>query len=118
MPFSRSRSIESMTRSATSWFARNAPELRRAIRAIPGRSWDPDEKHWRIRLGPDRAEAVARLIASFPDALAADENARHRLDLLRRRRDPRSPGVESVVAEGVVCLNICDDVDHPVLDEL
>src|SRR3954471_9914286 len=26
MPFSRSRSIESMTRSATSWFARNAPD--------------------------------------------------------------------------------------------
>ena len=26
MPFSRSRSIESITRSATSWFARNAPD--------------------------------------------------------------------------------------------
>src|SRR4051812_42797054 len=26
MPFSRSRSIESMTRSATSWFSRNAPD--------------------------------------------------------------------------------------------
>jgi SWI/SNF-related matrix-associated actin-dependent regulator 1 of chromatin subfamily A len=94
------------------------PELRRAIRAIPGRFWDPDEKLWRIRLGPDRAEAVARLIRSFPNALVPDENAAHRLDLLRRRRDPRSPGIESVVAEGVVCLNICDDVDHPVLGEL
>src|SRR4051812_46238308 len=28
MPFSRSRSIESMTRSATSWLARNAPVWR------------------------------------------------------------------------------------------
>ena len=26
MPFSRSRSIESITRSATSWFARKAPD--------------------------------------------------------------------------------------------
>ena len=26
MPFSRSRSIESITRSFTSWFARNAPD--------------------------------------------------------------------------------------------
>ena len=26
MPFSRSRSIESITRSATSWFARNEPD--------------------------------------------------------------------------------------------
>ncbi len=26
MPFSRSRSIESMTRSATSWFSRNEPD--------------------------------------------------------------------------------------------
>src|SRR3954449_5987357 len=70
------------------------PELRRAIRAIPGRFWDPDEKVWRIRLGPDRAEAVARLIGSFDGLLAPDENASHRLDLLRRRRDLRSPGIE------------------------
>ena len=28
MPFSRSRSIESMTRSATSWLARKAPDWR------------------------------------------------------------------------------------------
>ena len=27
MPFSRSRSVESMTRSATSWFSRNEPGL-------------------------------------------------------------------------------------------
>jgi SWI/SNF-related matrix-associated actin-dependent regulator 1 of chromatin subfamily A len=94
------------------------PELRRAIRAIPGRFWDPDEKLWRIRLGPDRAEAVARLIEAFDGLLFPDDNARHRLELLRRRRDPRSPGIESVVAEGVVCLNVCDDVEHPVLDEL
>src|SRR3954471_9521858 len=85
------------------------PALRRAIRAIPGRFWDPDEKQWRIRLGPDRAEAVARLLRAFPDLRLAD-GAGDRLALLRRRREMDSPGIESVVAEGVVCLSICDDV--------
>src|SRR4029079_13230660 len=39
-----------------------APELRHAIRAIPGRYWDSEERLWRVRLGPDRAEAVTRLM--------------------------------------------------------
>src|SRR5262249_13833153 len=62
MPFSRSRSIESSTRSATSWFARNAPDcqsiastsvvlpwstwaiiatLRRSARTVTTGSYDP-----------------------------------------------------------------------------
>src|SRR5260221_8705529 len=91
--------------------------LRRAIRAIPGRFWDPEEKVWRIRLGPDRAEAVARLLESFP-ALVPAEGTHEKLAALRRRRETGSPGIESVVAEGVVCLSVCDDVEHPLLDEL
>ena len=42
------------------------PALRRAIRAIPGRFWDEDLRGWTIRLTPDRAESIARLLRSFP----------------------------------------------------
>ncbi|HYM54422.1 MAG TPA: DEAD/DEAH box helicase [Solirubrobacteraceae bacterium] len=50
--------------------------LRLLLRAIPGRRWDPLERAWCIPLGPDQAEALARLLAALPgepdlsDALA------------------------------------------------
>ncbi len=50
--------------------------LRMLLRAIPGRRWDPSERVWRIPLDPERAEALARLLAGLPgrphvsDALA------------------------------------------------
>src|SRR5690606_39381056 len=42
MPFSRSRSIESMTRSATSWLARNAPDCQSILSTsvvLPWSTW-------------------------------------------------------------------------------
>jgi SWI/SNF-related matrix-associated actin-dependent regulator 1 of chromatin subfamily A len=36
-------------------------QLRRLLRAIPGRRWDPAEKAWIVPLDPERAEAVTRL---------------------------------------------------------
>src|SRR5277367_4712944 len=35
--------------------------LRQLLRAIPGRRWDPAERAWCVPLGPDQAEALARL---------------------------------------------------------
>lgn len=61
--------------------------LRQLLRAIPGRRWDPAERAWCIPLGPDQAEALARLLAGLPrrpdvsDALART---------LARRRARRS----------------------------
>ena len=71
--------------------------LRVLLRAIPGRRWDPGEKAWRIPLDPERADALARLLAGLPgrpqvsDALArviARQRSRRReqecvLDLAR-----------------------------------
>lgn len=37
-------------------------QLRRLLRAIPGRRWDPAERAWIVPLDPERAEAVARLL--------------------------------------------------------
>ena len=40
--------------------------LRRLLRAIPGRRWDPLERAWCLPLEPDQAEALARLLAELP----------------------------------------------------
>ncbi len=75
--------------------------LRQLLRAIPGRRWDPVARAWCIPLGPDQAEALARLLAGLPnrpdvsDALAralARRRARRRsqeclLDLARPDED-------------------------------
>ena len=91
--------------------------LRRAIRAIPGRFWDQDERAWTIRLTPDRAESVARLVRSFPVFEAAPE-AIDAIDAFRDRRNLRKPMIEGVTPDEEYCLSFCDDWVHPVLDEL
>jgi len=40
--------------------------LRQLLRAIPGRRWDPLGRAWCIPLGPEQAEALARLLAELP----------------------------------------------------
>ena len=119
MPFSRSRSIESMTRSATSWLARKAPDchsiastsvvlpwstcatmatLRRSSRATAtrasghGRAWNgPAERH------TVRVPAVADLRPTLPEVRSGCAGARGacgpRAGSSPRRRSPRrSPG--------------------------
>src|SRR3954453_6182777 len=93
------------------------PALRRAIRAIPGRFWDEDDHAWTIRLTPDRAESVARLVRAFPQFEIAPE-AIDTIDAFRDRRNLRKPMVEGVTIEEDYCLSLCDDWVHPVLDEV
>ncbi len=60
--------------------------LRQLLRAIPGRRWDPAERAWCIPLGPDQAEALARLLAGLPGRpVISEELAR----VLARRRARR-----------------------------
>ena len=93
------------------------PALRRAVRAIPGRFWDEDLHAWTIRLTPDRAESVARLLRSFPVFQAAP-GAVDTIDTFRDRRNLRRPMIEGVTVEEEWCLSLCDDWVHPVLDEV
>jgi SWI/SNF-related matrix-associated actin-dependent regulator of chromatin subfamily A-like protein 1 len=63
--------------------------LRKILRAIPGRRWDPARRAWVLPLDPDRAEALARLFEglSLPPVVSeplARALARHRA---RRSRD-------------------------------
>ena len=60
--------------------------LRLLLRAIPGRRWDPSERAWCVPLGPDQAEALARLFAGLPgEPLISPELDR----LIGRRRAKR-----------------------------
>ncbi len=62
--------------------------LRVLLRAIPGRRWDPGEKAWRIPLDPERAEALARLLAALPGRpQVSDALARAMARRRARRRD-------------------------------
>jgi SWI/SNF-related matrix-associated actin-dependent regulator of chromatin subfamily A-like protein 1 len=91
--------------------------LKRAIRAIPGRFWDEDDHAWTIRLTPDRAESVARLLRSFP-VIEAAPDAIDAIDEVRDRRNLQRPMVEGVTVEEDYCLSFCDDWVHPVLNEV
>src|SRR3954447_2767221 len=93
------------------------PALRRAIRAIPGRFWEEDLRAWTIRLTPDRAEAIARLLRAFP-LFEATPDAIDTIDAFRDRRNLRKPMIEGVTPDEEYCLSFCDDWVHPVLDEV
>src|SRR5438270_7640221 len=93
------------------------PALRRAIRAIPGRFWDEDLHGWTLRLTPDRAESVARLLRSFP-VFEADAGAMRAIERFRDRRNLSKPMIEGVTPDDEYCLSFCDDWVHPVLDEV
>ncbi len=67
--------------------------LRRLLRAIPGRRWDPEGRVWRIPLDPERAEAVARLMCVMPGASVVSEELAQQLRRLRAKRG----GVECVL---------------------
>jgi SWI/SNF-related matrix-associated actin-dependent regulator of chromatin subfamily A-like protein 1 len=61
-------------------------DLRRLLRAIPGRRWDPVERAWCVPLGPEQAEALSRLFAT----LAREPDVSEELDrTIRRRRSRR-----------------------------
>src|SRR3954451_12711461 len=93
------------------------PALKRAIRAIPGRFWDEELTAWTIRLTPDRAESVARLLRAFP-VFEAAPGAMDAVESFRNRRNLRKPMIEGVTPDEEYCLSLCDDWVHPVLDEM
>src|SRR5689334_8151061 len=93
------------------------PRLKRVIRAIPGRRWDEELQGWMIRLTPDRAESIARLLRALPVFEAAPE-AMEAIEAYRDRRNLRKPLIEGVTPDDEYCLSFCDDWVHPVLDEV
>ena len=63
--------------------------LRQLLRAIPGRRWDPVERAWCIPLGPDQAEALARLLAGLPGRPDVSDALARAIGRRRARRRPQ-----------------------------
>jgi SWI/SNF-related matrix-associated actin-dependent regulator of chromatin subfamily A-like protein 1 len=61
-------------------------DLRRLLRAIPGRRWDPGERAWIVPLDPERAQAVSQLLAGLERRTAVSEPLARALERQRGRR--------------------------------
>src|SRR4051794_33995674 len=90
MPFSRSRSIESMTRSATSWLARKAPVCHNMASTSVVLPWST----WATIATLRRSLRVGTKVRRYP---LRGQQSEHDRDVdvgIRRRRDePRLDGV-------------------------
>ncbi|HWX45273.1 MAG TPA: DEAD/DEAH box helicase [Solirubrobacteraceae bacterium] len=61
-------------------------DLRRLLRAIPGRRWDPVERAWCVPLEPESAEALGRLLAGLPEEPQVSEGLTRAIERRRRKR--------------------------------
>ncbi len=60
--------------------------LRKLLRAIPGRRWDPAERAWIVPLDPERAQAVSLLLEGLPRPPLVSEPLTRALERQRGRR--------------------------------
>jgi SWI/SNF-related matrix-associated actin-dependent regulator of chromatin subfamily A-like protein 1 len=60
--------------------------LRKLLRAIPGRRWDPAERAWIVPLDPERAQAVGLLLENLPRPPLVSEPLARALARQRGRR--------------------------------
>jgi SWI/SNF-related matrix-associated actin-dependent regulator of chromatin subfamily A-like protein 1 len=60
--------------------------LRKLLRAIPGRRWDPAERAWIVPLDPERAQAVGLLLENLPRPPLVSEPLARALERQRGRR--------------------------------
>ncbi len=60
--------------------------LRKLLRTIPGRRWDPAARAWIVPLDPERAQAVALLLENLPQPPLVSEPLASALERQRGRR--------------------------------
>ncbi|HEX5307482.1 MAG TPA: DEAD/DEAH box helicase [Solirubrobacteraceae bacterium] len=60
--------------------------LRKLLRTLPRRRWDPVQRAWIVPLDPDRAQALTLLFANLRDPPAVSEPLARALERRRRRR--------------------------------
>ncbi|HEV3046134.1 MAG TPA: hypothetical protein VGY13_02115, partial [Solirubrobacteraceae bacterium] len=101
--------------------------LRRLLRAIPGRRWDPTERAWRLPLEAEQAEALARLLDGLPSPPDVDERLARTIERRRRRRGRRECLVDLARPDERWWLSFSTDgppellerlLDHPEADRL
>jgi superfamily II DNA or RNA helicase len=60
--------------------------LRKLLRTLPGRRWDPVQRAWIVPLDPDRAQALTVLFANLREPPRVSEPLARALERRRRRR--------------------------------
>ncbi|HVR05861.1 MAG TPA: hypothetical protein VMS02_07445, partial [Solirubrobacteraceae bacterium] len=60
--------------------------LRKLLRTLPGRRWDPLRRAWIVPLGGDSAQALSRLFANLRRPPAISDELERALERRRRRR--------------------------------
>lgn len=92
--------------------------LKRALRAIPGRRWDPLQRVWRVPLTPESAASIDRWLGEAGgDAELSDELLRS-LDAQRAERDPQECLIEVVRFDLRYWLSVCDDAPPDIVEAL
>jgi SWI/SNF-related matrix-associated actin-dependent regulator 1 of chromatin subfamily A len=92
--------------------------LRLLLRAIPGRRWDPVDRVWRLPLDPDRAEALARLLAEMPGQPQVGPALARAIERRRARRHPRECLLDAVRPDGDWWLGFATDTAPEIVQAL
>ena len=92
--------------------------LRVLLRAIPGRRWDPGEKAWRIPLDPERAEALARLLAGLPGRPQVSDALARAIARQRSRRREQECVLDLARPDENWWLSFASDVDPELVQAL
>ncbi len=92
--------------------------LRRLLRAIPGRRWDPIERVWCVPLDPDRAESLARLLASVPGETEVSGALARAIERRRARRAKRECLLDLARPDGDWWLSFATDTAPELVEAL
>jgi hypothetical protein len=92
--------------------------LKSALRAIPGRRWDPLGRVWRLPLSPESAASLQRWIGECPGAVELSGELERSLGALRAERDADECLIELVRFDEDHWLSVCDDIPAELLGSL
>ena len=92
--------------------------LKGALRAIPGRRWEPLERVWRLPLSPENAVSLERWIGESGTAAQLSEALERALGRLRAERDGEECLIELVRFDERHWLSVCDDIPAQLLARL
>lgn len=80
-----------------------------AIRAIPGREFDPRTKHWRVRLINERPASLLALLAHFDDLQIEPDGLKRLQELAAKPSDGFALEIVQPVKGQGVCVSLGDD---------
>jgi SWI/SNF-related matrix-associated actin-dependent regulator 1 of chromatin subfamily A len=92
--------------------------LKRALRAIPGRRWDPLQRVWRVPLSPESAASIDRWIGEAGPHVELTDELERSLEVQRGERDGEECLIELVRFDLRHWLSVCDDAPSDILDQL